>query len=183
MVCKSTSIKKRGLAQRAFTLVEFLVSMGLTFVAATALATMCYYTSRSFAAILNYSDMSMLSRMALDKMTHDIHANCRLTAYATNAISLQDQSNNITQYNWDKAARTLVCLKGGKTNLYLMQCDAFQFWIFQHTTQSNLLTCATPAVVTNARLVQMTWSCSRLVAGKSATTETVESTKIALRNY
>ena len=183
MVFKNTCIERRAPAERGFTLVEFMFAMCLTVLAATALATMCFYTSRSFAAILNYSDMSMLSRMALDKMTRDIHANSRLTAYATNAITLQDQSNNITQYNWDKAARTLVCLKGGKTNLYLMQCDAFQFWIFQHTTQSNLLTCATPAVVTNARLVQMTWTCSRLVAGKNATTETVQSTKIALRNY
>jgi len=61
-------------------------------------------------------------------------------------------------------------------------CDSLQFWIYQHTPRSNSFDCYDPAYVTNARLVQVTWTCSRQMLGVKANTELVESAKIALRN-
>ena len=159
------------------------MAVSLTLLAATAMASLCCFTARSFAGMTNYSDMAMLSRMALDKMSRDIHANRKVTAYATNSITLQDSSSNTTQFVWDKNAGTLLCVKGVKTNIYLMQCDSLQFWIYQHTPQSNLLNCYVAATVTNARLVQATWTCSRQIRSQKVSTESVQSTKFALRNY
>lgn len=183
MVCKNTYIELRRRACRAYTLVEFMMAVSLSLLAASAMASLCYYTARSFTAMANSSDMAMLSRMALDKMSRDIHANCKVTAYATNSITLQDSGSNSTQLVWDSNAATLLCVKGGKTNIYLMQCDTFQFWIYDHTVQSNLLNCCVPAVATNARLVQATWTCSRQIRSQKVSTESVTSTKFALRNY
>jgi len=37
--------------------------------------------------------------------------------------------------------------------------------------------------VTNARVIQVTWNCSRQIRGTKATTESVESATITLRNH
>jgi hypothetical protein len=161
-----------------------MMAVTLSLMAAAGMASMCYYTMRSFASMSNSSDMAMLSRMALDRMSRDIHANCRVTAFATNNITLQDSAGNTTQFAWDPTSRNMVCVKAGRTNIYLMQCDSLQFWIFDHTTQSNFLNCYTTATaLTNARLVQATWTCSRTIRSQKVSTESVQSTKFALRNY
>ena len=182
MVCKNTSTDRSRRVCRAYTLVELMMAVALSLLTATAMASLCYFTSRSFAGMTNDSDMAMLSRMALDRMSRDIHANSKVTAYTTNSLTLQDGSSNTTQFVWDKNAQTLLCVKGAKTNIYLMQCDSLQFWIYQHTPQSNQLDCCIPATVTNARLVQATWTCSRQVRSQKVCTESVLSTKFALRN-
>ena len=48
---------------------------------------------------------------------------------------------------------------------------------------SNTFDCYLPAVVTNARVIQMTWKNSRTILGKKATTESVQSARIAIRNH
>ena len=182
MDCKSTSIKLRSRAQTAFTLVELLVASGLAVLAATAIVALACFTTRGFAAMTNYTDMALASRMAHDKIAQSIRQMSLLTAYATNSITLQDAKGNSRCYTWDPTARKLLSVSGGKTNTYLIGCDSLQFAIYQHTPKSNTFDCYDPAYVTNARLVQMTWTSSRQILGVKANTELVESAKIVLRN-
>ena len=49
--------------------------------------------------------------------------------------------------------------------------------------KSNTFDCYDPAYITNARVIQVTWRCSRPILGKKATTESVQSAKIVLRNH
>jgi hypothetical protein len=177
----STEYQRKS--QQAFTLVELMVSSALGLLLGTAIVSLSYFTNRSFVAMTNYTDLALSSRMALDKMSRDIRQQRVLTAYATNSISLQDGSGNTLQYIYNPNARTLVSAKGGQTNTYLTQCDSLQFWIYQHTVISNTFNCYTPAFVTNARLVQVTWSCSRQILGVKVNSEVGESAEIALRNH
>jgi hypothetical protein len=183
MVCKITSTDHRRKVERAFTFVELMVSSALGLVLATAVVSLSYFTSRSFAAMTNYTDLALSSRMALDKMSRDIRLQRVLTTYATNAISLQDGSGNTLQYIYNPNARTLISVSGAQTNTYLTQCDSLQFWIYQHAVISNTFDCYSPAFVTNARLVQVTWKCSRPILGVKVNTEVSESAEVALRNH
>jgi hypothetical protein len=160
-----------------------MVSSALGLLLGTAIVSLSYFTNRSFVAMTNYTDLALSSRMALDKMSRDIRQQRVLTAYATNSISLQDGSGNTLQYIYNPNARTLVRAQGGQTNTYLIQCDSLQFWIYQHTVISNTFDCYTPAFVTNARLVQVSWTCSRQILGVKVNTEVGESSEIALRNH
>ncbi|HLH54792.1 MAG TPA: prepilin-type N-terminal cleavage/methylation domain-containing protein [Verrucomicrobiae bacterium] len=178
-----TCTERRRKLREAFTLVEVMVASALGLLLTTAVLSLCYFTSRSFAAMTNYTDMALASRMALDQMSRDIRQQRLLTAYATNAISLQDANSNTLQYIYNPGARTLVSVSGGRTNTYLTQCDSLQFWIYQHTPISNSFTCYSAAVLTNARLVQVTWSCSAKILGLKVNTEVTESASIALRNH
>ena len=48
---------------------------------------------------------------------------------------------------------------------------------------SNTFDCYDSANLTNARVIQVTWNCSRNIMGKKATTDNVQSAKIAIRNH
>jgi type II secretory pathway pseudopilin PulG len=182
MVCSHTSIKPRP-SLHAFTLVELMVASTLGLLAATALVVFTVFTLRSFTSVTNYTDLAQQSRLALDKMSHDIRQQRLVTAYATNSLTLQDGNGNTLRYIYDPTARTLSAVSGGATNLYLTQCDSLQFWLYQHTPISNSFDCYNPAAATNARLVQVTWTCSRKIMRVKANSEVMESANIALRNH
>ena len=181
MECKNTYINSRGRA--AFTLVELMVATALSLVLGATIAMLAYFSSRSFVAMTHYTEMGQLSQLALDKMSKEIRQARLLTAYSTNSVTLQDVSGNTLRFTYDPTARTLVRSSGGRTNTYLTQCDSLQFKIYQHTAKSNTFDCYDPAYITNARVIQVTWNCSRQILGKKATTENVQAAKITLRNH
>jgi type II secretory pathway pseudopilin PulG len=183
MVCKDLSINRGQRFRHAFTLLELMVASGLALMALTVVAMLAYFTSRSFVAATNYTDMALLSRMGLDNMSRTIRQARLVTAYATNSVTLQDSSGNTTQYTFQPGSHKLISVAGGKTNTYLTGCDVLQFWIYQRTPKSNSFDCYDPASVTNTKLVQVTWSCSRTILGAKVNTETMESAKICLRNH
>ncbi len=181
MECNATFIRPRDRA--AFTLVELLVATALSLVVGTAIATLAYFTSRSFVAMNNYTDMNQRSRLALDKMSEEIRQARTLTAYATNSLTFLDRNGNPLKFTYDATDRTLVRVSGGQTTTYLTDCDALQFWIYQHTVKSNTFNCYDPAYLTNTRVIQVTWKCSRSILGLAATTDSAQSAQIVLRNH
>jgi prepilin-type N-terminal cleavage/methylation domain-containing protein len=165
-----------------FTLIELMVASALALLASTALAFFSWYTSRSFVAATNYTDLALASRMALDNMSRTIRGAALVTAFTTNSISLQDPSNNITQFLYKPGQRALFSITGTNTTTVLTNCDSLQFLVYQRTPISNTFDCYTPAKLYNAKLIQVTWSCSRTILGAKVNTEMMESAKICLRN-
>lgn len=180
MECKNTSIDSRRRA--AFTLIELMVATALSLVVATAIGLLAFFSSRSFVAMTNYLEMAQFSRLALDKMSMEIRQAGRLTAYTTNSLTFQDVNGNPLRFAYDSGSRRLFRISGGVTNTYLTECDALRFWIYQHTVVSNTFECYTSAFITNARVVRVNWKCSRPILGIKATTDSVLSATIALRN-
>lgn len=175
------SIKPRKRA--GFTMVEMLITMAISLVLAAAIAVFYLYSTRSFMALNDYTDMNLLSQYALDKMSKEIRQAKQVTAYTTNSITFTDKNGNSLQFTYSPTAKTLSRLSGGKTTTYLTNCDSLQFAIYQATPTSNSFTCYTPAYVTNARVVEVSWVTSRQIRGKTATTESMQSAQIALRNH
>lgn len=175
--------KRGGGRFGAFTLMEVMVATGLAGIVVTAMALLAYFTSRSFVAATNYTDMALRSRMALDNMSRSIRQARQVTAFSTNSISLLDVNGNLIQYTLNPSTGQLVWVSGGVTNTYLTGCNSLQFWIYQRTPRSNTFTCYDPATITNAKLVQVTWSCSRQIFGANVNNEVVESASICLRNH
>jgi prepilin-type N-terminal cleavage/methylation domain-containing protein len=176
------SIKKFSGYRQAFTLVELMVASALALMAATVIAFFSYFTSRSFVAATNYTDMNMASRRALDQMSMTIRGSDMVTAYSSNSITLLDPSNNIIQFTFSPSTRTLNCISNGQTTAFLTDCDSLSFWLYQRTPISNTFDCYLPADVYSAKLVQVTWSCSRTILGAKVNTEMMESAKICMRN-
>jgi prepilin-type N-terminal cleavage/methylation domain-containing protein len=178
---KNTFTKSRE--RSGFTLVEVLITSAIALVVAAAISLLYMFSSRAFLTLNNYTDMCERSQLALDKMSKDIRQAKQVTDFTTNGITFQDVNGNPLQYTYDPTAKTLSRLSGGKTTTYLTSCDALQFWIYLPSPTSNSFTCYSPAYVTNARVIQITWNCSRLIRGQKTTTESMESAQIAMRNH
>jgi hypothetical protein len=164
-------------------MIEMLVASGLALALTTVIATLTYYCSYSFVSMANYTDMNKQSQLALDKLSKEIRQARGLIAYATNSITLLDADGVSFKLTYNPGARTLTKLAGGNTTTYLTECNALNFFVYQHTIISNTFACYDTANVTNAKVIQMTWKCSRDIRGKKATTESVQSAEIVIRNH
>lgn len=167
---------------RGFTLVEVMVASALGFLALMVVGMLSWYSSRSFAAIANYVELDQTSQLALDKMSRELRQAHRVTDFTPTSISCVDVDNNPLLFNYDPDTRSLLRISGGQTNTLLTGCDSLQFAKYQHTAISNTFDAYDPAYVTNTRLIQVTWTCSRKILGARADSESVQSAKIALRN-
>ncbi len=166
----------------AFTLVEVMVASALGLIALAMVGSLSWFSSRSFAAVANYVDLDQASQFALDKMSKEIRQAQRLTGFTSTSLTFADVDNNALTFIYDPETRTLVRVSGGQTNTLLQGCDFLQFSKYQHTAISNTFDAYDPAYITNTKLVQVTWTCSRKILGAKVNTESVQSAKIALRN-
>lgn len=166
----------------AFTLPEVMIASGLGLLVLLAVATLSMFGGRSFVAMTNYVDMDQRSQVALDKMSREIRQSRGLTAFSSTNLTFVDANGIPVQFAYDADARKLLRLSNGETSVFLTGCDSLQFGSYQHTVKSNSFNCYDPTYVTDSKLIQVTWTCSRALLGVKANTESVQSAKIAIRN-
>jgi len=186
MDCTITTTRRNHTS--GLTLVELLVAAGLSTMVFASMASLMFFSGRSFVALANYVDLDNSSRSALDRMTTDIRQANKLTSYsATNLVfETTDPStgatNNLT-LNYNEAAGTLTRTYLDQTNTLLneIKTNSFQFSIFQRNVTPGALSNIITGDASICKGVQLSWTCSRSVLGKSATTESVQSAKIVIR--
>jgi type II secretory pathway component PulJ len=172
----SDSARSRGM-----TFVELLVATAIATMLFAGIATITLQIVRSFEALGNYHDLDNSSRHALDVLSRDIRQVKALTAYETNRLAFQDHDDAALVYEWSPVQRTLVRQKNGETTVLLEQCDYLRFGISQRSPSNNFnfYPVATPGT---AKLVDVSWRCSRQILGKKLNTESVQTAKIVIRN-
>lgn len=184
MECKITSTRhRRERRRRAFTLMEILITTALGGVLMVVLAQLTFFTGRSFAALMNYTELDKYSRNALDQMVYKIRQTDRLTSYSSNRMAFSYQATNTLVYEYSPYNKTLTETVGGRPKTLLVGCDVLTFSIYQRNTASGTYE-QFPATITNSavKLVQLSWTCSRKVLGQRVNTESVQSAKIVIRN-
>ena len=166
-----------------FTLPEVLVASGLSGIVLMALAAASMFTARSFSSISNHHELDQKSRVALDRMTKLIRQSDSLTAYEPTSMTFNHGTNGVLQYTYLPVRRELVETIGNSIRVVLTECDHVNFRVFQRNTASNTFN-QFPAVVglSDAKLVQMKWTCSRKILGTKFNVEHAQSAKIVLRN-
>lgn len=176
-----TRLPKKQNPRAGMTLMEIMVSVAVGSIVLAAVASLVVFTARSFVALGNYNDLDQASRNALDIISRDIRQVKALTFYKTNHLKFTDKDNLELQFYWDPTARTLSRIKSGQTNILLEQCDTLRFSTSQRnpTTNFNFVTNTTLA---EAKLIDVSWTCSRQIFQKKANTESVQTAKIVIRN-
>jgi len=180
MVYKTTSTNRHPTA--AFTLPEILVSSALGMLVLLVVAALSIYSGRSFVAMANYVSLDQVSQLALDKMSREMRQARRLVEFSPTSLTFEDYDKQQFKFAYDSEARKLIRTSGDTSTVYLTDCDSLEFSKFQRTTISNTFNAYEPAYVTNTRLIQVTWSCSRKILGAKVNTESVQSAKVVLRN-
>ncbi len=158
-----------------------LVAIAIGMIVMGSMATMMSYTGRSFAALVNYLELDRKSRNALDVMTRDIRQTTQLSSFATNRLVFTDWDAMSLTYAYDGVAKTLTKTKGSTNTVLLTECDALTFSIFQRNPIGGTYDQYSTATVTNAKLVQVTWTCSRQILASKVNTESVQTAKIVIR--
>ncbi len=180
MMISSKTTRQRS----AFSLVELVVSVGIsTLVMGTIMYTFLF-CSRSFMAMGNYMDLNRASLNALDKMTRDIREASSLKTFATNQLVFLDSSSNQLTFAWDPTSRKLTRSLGGTTAVLLKDCDYLLFDISQRNPTTDGVFGFYPATNNPAvcKLVSVSLRCSRTILGEKVNTESVQTAKIAMRN-
>jgi hypothetical protein len=148
------------------------------------LAQITFHTGRSFAALMNYTELDKYSRNALDQMVYKIRQTDSLVSFTTNRMVFSYFATNTLTYEYSPDAKTLTeTISGQAPKTLLIGCDTLSFSIFQRNTAAGTYD-QFPATLTNnaVKLVQLSWTCSRKVLGSRVNTESVQSAKIVIRN-
>jgi Tfp pilus assembly protein PilW len=178
MDCKITSTKSR---RAGVTLVELLVGIGLGSIVLMSVASFSLYSGRSVASLTNYADLESRSRLALDRMSQEIRQTKGLTDFTSTALTFKDADGTALSYVYDPSAKTLARLKNGNRQVLLEQCDYLKFEMFQRTPINGSYNVYPATTAATAKLIQVTWGCSRSILGTAMNTEIVQSAKIVIR--
>jgi len=181
--------------KNGWTLPEILIAVAIGSMVLVVVGALTIYGLRSFVAIGNYTDLDAKSRGAMDRMSREIRQASSLIGYQTNAASKWIMFTNsdlgfTVKYVWDAGSRKLTCEKIGQSpQVYLTECDRWDFTFYQRTPQANKTNVFYPATnnagiydLRECKLIDMTWKCSRTLLGKKWNTESVQTAQIVLRN-
>jgi hypothetical protein len=169
----------------AMTLVEVMVCAFLGTMALMVAMQVWLYTSRSFAAMQNYSDLDQHSQMALDTLSHDVRQAGALLGYSTNYLILTNLNGSLLYYVYIPSGGTqsgqLMRFNNGRWKVLLTDCDYLKFNVSQRYP-SNDFTFYPDTPTSKAKLIDVAWKCSRKIYGIKAHTESIQSAKVVIRN-
>lgn len=184
MDSKITSFNRAKQAS-GFGLSEFLVVMGLSSLLSVALMCLLMLSGRSFAAIYNYVDLDDANRVCMDQMSRDIRQANRVKSYTTNGpvvtLTLEDSDLSDISYVFNVGQRTLYRTKNGYEKAVLQECDSLRFDLSQRTPKDGSLEVYEAATVDLAKVIDVSWVCSRKIMGRKENTESVQTARIVIR--
>ena len=168
----------------AMTLVEMLIAVTISVTVFAMIGAITIFTARSFVALSNYANLDNSSRRALDTLSRDVRASRTvLSPFTSQSLKLMANDSNTVTYTYTPSTRRLTRTSNDGIKVLLDQCDFLNFHIYQrnpsnnwqwYPVQSNLLS--------TAKLVDVSWKCSRKILGQSVNTESVQTAKIVIRN-
>jgi Tfp pilus assembly protein PilW len=164
------------------TLVEVMVTTAAGSMVLAGVAALSVYTARSFAAMSNYMELDKNSRNALDRMTQIIREADGVISYDSHKVVLSYHGMPLN-FTYSPARKTLSMTDtNGVTKTYLEDCNFLKFETFQRNSVPGTYDQYPAADTANsAKLVQVSWICSRNLIGGLLNTESVQSAKVVIR--
>ena len=187
---KPTSCAKR---RRGFTLVEYMIASSIGLMIITVALVLWAYASKNTASLLGYMELSTASKYALDRMSQQIRNAKEVRSCSSDQLVLVVPGGTVSNpktltYSYDRDGQRLlqispITANRSATNTLLTGCTNFAFSVFQRTPLSNSFLLTTNAFNTNtAKVVQMQWTCLRMITGDKSSLENQVSAKVVIRN-
>ena len=183
------------LRRRGFSFVEVLVSLGLGSIVLLILGVLSYQGLTSFSAMGNCAVLDDQNRLASDQISREFRQATRVLRYETNdegkeLVLTNSPLGYSINYIWSAQDRTVTCQKSDQPQFTcLKDCDAWEVAFFQSIPQSSVVVPFLPATnalgspdLDQARLVKLSWKCSRQVRLTRSKNESEQSLQILLRN-
>ncbi len=186
MECKITSTKKaRRTPRSAFALAEMMVTIGVSTLLFLVVCAFGVFCSRSLAALYNYVDLDDVNRIAIDVLTRDVRQANRVSAYGTGGTSLTlEDADGVTSisYIYNPTLRTLTRSRGNEHKVLLKECDRLAFTLGQRNTDvGGYDVFPVTSDISIAKVINVSWVCSRSLFGRKENTESVQTARIVIR--
>src|SRR3954464_2227250 len=185
MECRITFSKERSRPNSGSTLPEAIIAIGVTAMLVVALCSFTVFTGHNFAALFNYVDLDDMNKLAMDQITRDVRQANRVSAYATNRLTLEDADGQPIIYGYNSTNKTLIrrSTYNGVTSdkTILTQCDKLKFEMAQRNTRYggyDVVPITDPIL---CKVVNVSWLCSRSLLGVKENTESVQTARIVIR--
>lgn len=169
--------------QSGMTLVEILVASAISAIVITVVMTLTIFATRSVKAMTNYTELDQASRNTLDLLTRDIRQASKLDVFAANKIVLRNPlpDNSTCTYLYTAGANgTLVRSNSSGVQVLLKGCDSLTFKISNRYPSNDFMFYS--ATKDTAKLIDVSWKCSRKIKGEKLNTESIQTAKIVMRN-
>jgi hypothetical protein len=181
MVCKITSSSfRRFRGILGATLVEYVMGLGIAGVLLAALASLMVFGARSFLALSNYSELDANNRIAIDTMTRDLRECNRVISCTASRLDIQDSGGTTISYNYSQGG-TLTRTQNGVPKTMLTGCDTISFNLGTRNPIGGTFAVVPTTDVNEAKVVNVSWNCSRLILGSKVNTESVQTARIVIR--
>jgi Tfp pilus assembly protein PilV len=192
---RTTSYPQSRRREQGLSLVEMMVALGLGSIVLTILGLLSLNGLRCFLVMGNSFTLDQQNRVVAIQVARDLRQATRVLSYQSDSTSKRLVLTNSLEgvavaYSWDTEARTLTCTKTGQPEFTcLTDCDFWEAKFFQNLPQPSVSEPFLPATnsvgdvdVNQARIVTLSWRCSRPLTGTSLNTESAKSLQILLRN-
>src|SRR5205823_12102697 len=181
MVSKPTFTSRK---QSGFLLAEALVAVGVTSLLVLAICAFTMFSGHSFAALFNYVDLDDANRICMDQLTRDIRQANKVNSFATNQLVLDTGAGSSVSYTYDSVARNLTrrTLPDNASKVVLHDCDRFAFRVCKRPPiQYKYDLYDVTTTINTAKVIDVSWLCSRTIFGRKENTESVQTARIVIR--
>lgn len=175
-------IKPPQRSTAGFTLIEMMVASAIGSLVVGLIMGVSFFTGRSIASLTDSVHLSNDSRQVIDRMSQKIRQAVAVTAYSTNAITVNFLGTNLT-YAFLEDERQLVEIENTTTTVLLNDCTSLRFDLFRRNPVTNSFDQFPAAdTIAEAKLVRVSWTCQSQRIGKAHGASELVSSKIVLRS-
>ena len=157
------------------------MALGIAGVLLGVLASLTMYSGKNLLAILNYADLNSKNRIAMDTMTRDIRECNRVRSFTTSRLEIEDSDGSTITYNYSSGAATLTRVQNGVTRTLATGCDRLAFSLGTRNPVGGTFSVVSTTDVNEAKVVYVTWNCSRTIMGTKVNTESVQTARVVIR--
>jgi len=165
----------------AYTLAETVIAMGVLAIVMLAIGGLSMFTARSFEALGNFSALNRQSSFALDTLGKDIRRARGVVYCGANQLILSNLDGTCVTNTWDPSTGLVTRNFNGITRDLLVGCDYLAFQMFQRNPGNDFAFSPTTNAAL-AKIISVTWQCSRPVYNQNTNTESVQTAQFVIRN-
>jgi hypothetical protein len=191
-----TCLRRGRRDEHGLSLMEMAVAMGVSSLILVIIGLLSLSGLRSFLVMGNCAALDQRNRLLSDQLSRDLREASKVVRFQTDTdgttLVLTNTVASISvSYVWDREARTVTCTKTDQSPVIgLKDCDSWEVQFFQNLPQPSASEPFLPVASTvgvpdlgQARIVTLSWKCSRPVAGTGWNTESTQTVQVALRNF
>ncbi len=147
------------------------------------------FSTRSFTAMYNYVELDDHNRLAMDQLTRDIRQCKRVVTCNPHELIVLDDDDLPLAYTFHPDREipgygrgVLVRVKNnGVEKVMLKGCDRLNFQVGQRNAINGSYEIFPAATAASAKVVNVSWLCSRTIFGRKENTESVQTARIVIR--